>query len=160
MSRLARLLAPAAALLFAVAATSCSTAPKTPKALPTGHHIGEPMAVAETFPLAKLATDPASHFEKTLLVEATITNVCQTRGCWMAVEDAGATTMVRWDGGCGGAYTFPKDAVGKRVLIQGILHPKQLTPEAIAHYEGESAGKPIPKQGYEINTSGVILLDG
>ena len=155
MSRLARLLVPSVALLLSVAA--CSSAPKS---LPSGQHIGEPMAVAESFPLAKLAVDPASHFDQPLLVEATITNVCQTRGCWMAVEDAGATTMVRWDGGCGGAYSFPKDAVGKRVLIQGVLHPKQLTPEAIAHYEGESGGKPVPKQGYEINTSGVLVLDG
>jgi len=155
MPRLARPLVPLAALLLAVAA--CSSAPKS---LPAGHHIGEPIAVAESVPLAKLAGDPASHFDQKLLVEATITNVCQTRGCWMAVEDSGATTMVRWDGGCGGQYSFPKDAVGKRVLIQGVLHPKQLTPEAIAHYEGESDGKPVPKQGYEINTSGVILLDG
>jgi hypothetical protein len=145
----------AAALAIALAGAACSSGPRP---LPAGEHIGEPIAAAEVLPLAALDADPASHFDRTLLVEATIANVCQKMGCWMQVEDAGHTAMVRWESGCGGQYKFPKEAIGKRVVIQGSFYPKEISEADAEHLESESGGKPIPRQGYEINASGVIVV--
>ena len=68
--------------------------------------------------------------------------------------------MVRWDEGCGGQYSFPKDSAGERVLIQASYFPKTTDPAHIAHMESESdVPLDIPEQGHELNASAVIMLD-
>ncbi|MBM4014857.1 MAG: DUF4920 domain-containing protein [Planctomycetes bacterium] len=143
------------ALLPLALAASCRSGPAP---LPEGQHIGEPIATRAVLPLAVVDAEPAKYFEQTLLVEATITNVCVKKGCWMQVEDQGHTAMVRWESGCGGQYKFPLEAIGQRVLIQGSFYPKEISEADAAHLESESGGKPIPRQGYEINASGVVVL--
>ena len=143
----------AVALLALVSA--CSSGPKP---LPAGQHIGEPVAAREVLPLAAVDAEPAKFFKQTLLVEATIVNVCQKMGCWMQVEDQGHAAMVRWESGCGGQYKFPKEAIGQRVLIQGSFYPKEISETDAQHLETESGGKPIARVGYEMNASGVIVL--
>ncbi len=147
-------------LLFASAAlawiaSACSSGPRP---LPAGEAIGEPVAVRDVLPLATVDADPAKYFEQTLLVEATITNVCQKMGCWMQIEDQGHKAMVRWEAGCGGQYKFPKEAIGKRVLIQGSFYPKEISEADAQHLESESGGKAIARVGYEINASGVLVI--
>ncbi|MEM7205917.1 MAG: DUF4920 domain-containing protein [Planctomycetota bacterium] len=129
-------------------------------ATPPGLHIGAPVQKLQIQRLAAVQSEPAAHFERTLLVEAKIAAVCQSMGCWMQVEDGGKTTMVRWEAGCGGQYEFPKDAAGERVLIQGSFYPKIIAKEDVAHLQDE-AGKDvtIPEEGYEMNASAVVLLD-
>src|SRR5262245_49094958 len=70
---------PLASLLL-LAAGSCS---------PMGAHIGDPMQPQESVRLAVVDAAPSQYFEKTVLVEATVKAVCQNKGCWMQVEDAG-----------------------------------------------------------------------
>ena len=100
-------------------------------------------------------------FDKTVLVEARIKAVCQKAGCWMQVEDEGRTALVRWETGCGGKYTFPKDAAGKKVLIQGSFYPKPLSEADAEHMEEEAGSKlTLKRDGYEFNASAVMLIDG
>lgn len=144
------LLAAALALLGA-----CST-----PTLPEGEPIGEPMEAQSIVHFAVVDAEPAKFFDRTLLVEARVVAVCQTAGCWMQVEDEGATALVRWETGCGGKYAFPKDAAGKRILIQGSFYPKELSEEDRAHMEEEAASElTIPEDTYEFNASAVMLLD-
>jgi hypothetical protein len=76
----------------------------------------------------------------------------------MKVEDDGHDAMVRWESGCGGQYAFPKDAVGKRVVIQGSYYPKTLSEEDALHLESEAPdGVTIPRQTYELNASAVLV---
>src|SRR5687768_14136744 len=95
-----------------------------PARLPPGEAIGEPLVRQDSVRFSAVDADPPAYFERTLLVEATVTAVCRMSGCWMQVEDEGRTAMVRWETGCGGQYSFPPGAIGRRVLIQGTLHPK------------------------------------
>ncbi len=127
--------------------------------LPAGERIGEEMVPGKIVRFAVVDANPSAFFERTLLVEATATAVCQTKGCWMQVEDEGRTAMVRWETGCGGQYSFPKDGAGRRILIQGSFYPKTISPEDAEHLQ-EEAGRPleIPLEGYEFNASAVLVL--
>jgi hypothetical protein len=103
---------------------------------------------------------PEKFFKQTLLVEASVKVVCQNKGCWMQIEDNGHNAMVRWESGCGGKYAFPKDAAGKRILIQGSFYPKTISPEDVEHLKQESGGKlSVPSETYEFNASSVRILD-
>lgn len=131
-----------------------------PPTLPPGEAIGELIVQQEALRFAVVDADPAAYFERSLLVEATVRAVCQRVGCWMQVEDEGRTAMVRWESGCGGQYAFPPGAVGRRVLIQGTFYPKTISEEDAQHLEGEAAeGVVIPRDGYELNASAILVLD-
>lgn len=125
-----------------------------------GEAIGEPIVEAEVLPFAKVHDDPEPYFHKTLLVDASVTAVCQRKGCWMQVEDNGRTAMVRWESGCGGKYAFPETAVGKKVVIQGSFYPKTINEEDAEHIASEAAeGVKIAREGYEFNASAVLVRD-
>lgn len=137
-------------------AACASTAPT----LPPGQVVGEPMESREIVAFAVVDANAPAYFDRTVLVEATATAVCQTAGCWMQVEDEGRTAMVRWETGCGGKYAFPADMTGRRVLIQGSFYPKVLSEEDAEHIQAEAAeGVEIERDGYEFNASAVLLID-
>jgi hypothetical protein len=128
--------------------------------LPRGERIGEPLRSTKVLHFAEVAADPALYADRTLLVEGTVTAVCQKAGCWMQIEDGGHTALVRWETGCGGRFTFPKDAAGRRAVVQGSLYPKEISPEDLEHLREEAgASVEIPTDGYEINASAVVLLE-
>lgn len=144
------------AVVFALTSTACRTA----QPLPEGMHVGGSVQAQQRVRFAVVDAEPAKFFDKSLLVEASVVAVCQNRGCWMQIEDDGRKAMVRWESGCGGQYAFPKDAAGKRVLIQGSFYPQKFSDEAIEHMQGETdRAIAIPREGYEFNASAVIVLD-
>lgn len=143
-----------ACVLFALSA--CVVPPQ----LPPGEAIGTPIVRQDAVRFAVVDADPPAHFERTLLVEATVTAVCRMSGCWMQVEDEGRTAMVRWETGCGGQYAFPPGAVGRRVLIQGTLHPKTLSEDELSHLRDEAAQDvAFEADGYEFNASAILVLE-
>lgn len=148
-----------ASLALALSFASCQSTPK-PTELPQGRVIGEEITPRETHRFSVVDATPAKFFDQTVLVEATVQAVCKKKGCWMKVEDEGKVAMVRWESGCGGQYTFPMEAVGKRVLIQGSFYPKKISEEAAEHIQEEASSKvEIPREGYEFNASSVLILD-
>lgn len=154
--RLAGLALAALALTTSFAACSSST-----PTLPPGEAIGQPIAPRAPLALATVQSEPAKYFDQTLLVAATVTNVCRKKGCWMQVADGaekGVEAMVRWESGCGGQYAFPVEAIGRRVLIQGSFYRKQISEADAAHLASESGGQPIARETYELNASGVLVV--
>ena len=146
-------------LTLLLACAACATTSRAPGV--PGEHYGEPLQPREVVAYSVVERAPAEHFEQTLWVEATVTAVCQKAGCWMQVEDGGETAMVRWETGCGGKYAFPRDAAGKRVLIQGSFYPKTISPEDAEHLAEEAGGDVvIPEQTWEFNASAVVVLAG
>lgn len=150
-------------LSAAVLTSACSSTHESPAkaaTLPAGQPYGEAMQAQPSVRFAVVDAEPPKYFNKTLLVEATVKAVCKKKGCWMQVEDEGRTALVRWETGCGGKYTFPMEATGKRVLIQGSFYPKKLTKEDAEHMEEEAGGKmSLPLDGYEFNASSVLVLE-
>ena len=145
--------------LALVLALACTSTPEEP-VLPEGVHIGEAMEAGEIVRFSVVDATPAEFFDRTVLVEADIKAVCAKAGCWMQVEDEGATSLVRWETGCGGAYKFPLEAIGQRVVIQGSFYPKELTQEDREHMQ-EEAGTEVEfrKDPYEFNASAVLILE-
>ena len=132
----------------------------TTQPMPPGVVVGEEIVPQEIVAFATVDADPTAYFERTLLVEATVTAVCENAGCWMQVEDEGRKAMVRWETGCGGKYAFPEDALGKRVVIQGSFYPKTISEEDAQHLEEEAGGDlEIEREGYEFNASAVLLIE-
>lgn len=144
-----------AAVLSGLALLSCASHPP----LPEGLVVGMEMKPREVVHLAVVDAHPAAYRDQTLLIEATVTAVCQKVGCWMQVEDEGARSMVRWESGCGGQYAFPKDLAGRRVLIQGSIYPKTISEPDARHLE-EEAGREIAidRTGSEINASSILIV--
>jgi hypothetical protein len=141
----------ALALALSLTTTACRSG---------GTAIGKPMEERPAVHFAVVDAAPEKFLDQTVLVEATVKAVCQNSGCWMQIEDQGRSALVRWETGCGGEYAFPKDAAGKRVLIQGTFYRKSLSPEEAEHLKKESGGKvELALETYEFNASAVRILD-
>lgn len=146
---------PASLLALPLLLTACQSVPP----LPQGEHVGEEMAEAQVYTFAEVDAEPEAFFERTLLVEATATAVCVSKGCWMQIEDGERTAMVRWEDGCGGRFAFPEDVAGQRVLIQGSFYPTVISPEDVAHLESEAPeGVEFEEEGYEFNASAILVI--
>lgn len=124
--------------------------------------IGEPIQAGEPVKLAAVQADPTAYFEKTILVEATAAAICQARGCWMTITDGeGEPIWVRWSSGCGGKYAFPKDAAGRRMIVQGSFYEKEIDAAAAEHLaaENETIDKDaIVGKTFEMNATGCVVL--
>lgn len=134
--------------------------------LPEGAEaLGEAITVTDPpVALATVRANPEAYFEKTILVEATAQDICQAAGCWMTIVDGdGEPIWVRWASGCGGKYSFPKDAQGRRLLVQGSFYAKEIAPEDAEHIAGESPGMKmaadeIAGRTFEMNATACVLL--
>lgn len=96
--------------------------------------------------------------------KATVTEVCQSKGCWMKLELAnGEKAMVRFkDYG----FFMPKDIAGKEVIVNGLAFVEEMSVEDQQHY-AKDAGKSDteiaqitkPKKTYGFEADGVLLKD-
>lgn len=124
--------------------------------------IGEAVTAGPPVTLAEIRKDPTQYFDRTLLVEATAAAVCQAKGCWLTLTDGdGEPIWVRWSSGCGGEYSFPKDASGKRMLVQGSLYAKTISDADAEHLAGESeslTADEIAGDAFEINATACVIL--
>jgi hypothetical protein len=137
-------------------ALACASRPT----LPPGEVVGMEMQPREIVHLSVIEAKPEPYLNKTLLIEATVVAVCQHSGCWMQIEDRGSRAMVRWEGGCGGEYAFPKDLQGRRVLIQGSIYKKTFTEMDAEHIQAEADREiRIEREGCEVNASSVLRID-
>jgi hypothetical protein len=71
-------------------------------------------------------------------VEGVVLEVCQTKGCWMTMENGDGTKMRVTFKDYG--FFVPKDISGKTVVIEGIAKVTTTTVEELRHY-AEDAGK-------------------
>jgi molybdenum cofactor biosynthesis enzyme len=88
-------------------------------------------------PLAEVLKNPAAFTGKTVRIEAPITAVCQTKGCWMHLGSQQPPVMVKFKDY---AFFVPKDASGRTAIVEGTMTMKQETVEQTKHYL-EDAGK-------------------
>ncbi len=105
-------------------------------------HFGTGITVGETpISLAAALKNADKLTGKTIRVQATITGVCQTKGCWMNLgkpdEKGNPPLFVKFkDYG----FFMPKDASGRLAVVEGQLAFKQETVAETKHYL-EDAGK-------------------
>ena len=100
--------------------------------------------------------------ETTML--ATVSEVCQAKGCWMTLTEEGVEdVMVKFkDYG----FFVPKDIAGRQVIVEGVAYRTVVPVDELRHY-AEDAGKSPeeiaqitePEATVNFLASGVMLLD-
>lgn len=142
---------------FVFAAACSSPSHRTGPAEQHGDAIGEPIVVKQSIVLSVIGARPSSG--ESLLIEGTARDVCTRKGCWMQLEDGGKSALVRWKSGCSGAYAFPADVIGKRVLVQGTVGRAEFSTEEVEHMLEEAQQGLDPRQSsFEIAASAVLVL--
>jgi len=121
-------------------------------------------ATIETAPIkaSDFLADPATHVDKTILVEGTVADVCQKKGCWMVLAEGDKSIRVLTkDHG----FAVAMDSTGQTCRIEGVVKAKEIKADEVAHFESESANKDlIPekkvkgKMTYELVASSVQIL--
>ncbi|MGB5555100.1 MAG: DUF4920 domain-containing protein [Flavobacteriaceae bacterium] len=93
---------------------------------------------------------------------ATVTEVCQSKGCWMKLQlQDGKETMVKFkDYG----FFMPKDIAGKEVIVHGKAFVEAMSVDDQRHYaedggatETEIAQITEPKKTFSFEADGVLL---
>ena len=95
---------------------------------------------------------------------ATVTEVCQSKGCWMKLKlEDGDEAMVKFkDYG----FFMPKDIAGKEVVVNGLAFIEEMSVDEQKHY-AEDAGESkeviaaiiAPKKTYRFEADGVLLKE-
>ena len=123
--------------------------------------LGEDFTAEPVIPVDTLLAQAADWTGKEVVVEATVKEVCQKKGCWhtLATASPDVAIMVRDK-----EYKIflPKDAAGKRVQVRGTFAMVE-TPEDEARHLAEDAGRDPstvvgPQKGYQIDAAGVKFV--
>jgi hypothetical protein len=95
-------------------------------------------------------------------VEGEIEECCQAKGCWMKVKLADGTLMRVTFKDYG--FFVPKDANGKRVVMDGVAFYKETSVERLQHYaeDGGASKEEIakitePETGLAFEAHGVVI---
>ncbi|QDH70351.1 DUF4920 domain-containing protein [Marilutibacter alkalisoli] len=113
---------------------------------------GEPFADGQAVPVSQAITAFEEHAGEPRRFSGRITEVCQTKGCWMMLEHDGQVARVMFGNH---AFYLPKDTSGTAV-VHGVLERKQLTPEQAAHFSADSGkGLAVDPVEYRIVADGV-----
>ena len=131
-----------------------------------GQTFGEPFPVEGGIASSEMVEKMQSQDSMELVVQGTVQEVCQAKGCWMVVasEDSDAEpVMVRFkDYG----FFVPKDIAGRKVIMEGWAFREVTSVDELRHY-AEDAGKSQeeieaikePKDELKFLASGVFVMD-
>lgn len=117
---------------------------------------GAPMPEGEAVSIAAAAADPGAYVGKEAKFSGRITEACQKQGCWVVLEQDGASARVMAkDHG----FAVPKDASGPAVAY-GVLQEEPVSEEHARHLvEDDGASAPAPRELRIVATS-VSLPEG
>ena len=124
--------------------------------------LGESFDVESEIELGKLVSEMDASDSLNAVVEAKVTEVCQSKGCWMKVELPNGESMRVTFKDYG--FFMPKDLAGKTVTMSGVAKKEETDVETLKHF-AEDAGKSEeevaqitePKLDYKFIASGVKL---
>ena len=144
-------------------AAACQSAPETPGTL-----YGEPLTLTEVTPVSAILDAPDAYLGERVLVEGTVVQVCEMRGCWMDVasDREFEKIQIKVDDG---VIVFPMTAKGKSALVEGVVEVLELTyEEAVeaARHRAEEHGEEFdpstvtgPETTYRIRGHGAVITD-
>ena len=128
--------------------------------------LGRPLILSQPQSVRDVLANPDSLVGKAVQVKGKVTEVCQMAGCWMALADleTGKLLRVRVSDG---DIVFPKEAVGKVAVAEGMLTKLTLTKDqavAMARHEAEEQGRKFNpasvKSGsviYQLKGAGAVI---
>jgi hypothetical protein len=138
--------------------TGCAT--KTRAELDGWDSFGASISTEQPLSLSTILAHPEHYDGQTVLLEATIAECCQSKGCWMTLEQGTQSVRVKFlDYG----FFVPMDSAGRTVRLEGVFEIRDVPVEEARHYledagrDEEAATITEPQRSFEIVTSGVLL---
>lgn len=145
---------------LAVFSLDAATAAEAPRSARKGVTYGAGVTAGERSTLD--AVMKAKTFGRSIRITGSVTEVCKVKGCWMMLRDGKTQVRVTFkDYG----FFMPKNLVGRKVALEGVLTEETLTEKDARHY-AEDAGK-SPKEiaaiigdqnEYSFEATGVVVL--
>jgi Domain of unknown function (DUF4920) len=128
--------------LLVVALASLAACTNTENKQPAGDttlaYFGDTITVDGAVPVAQLMAQLSGKDSVKIKLEGTIKEVCQNKGCWMTMSlDSTHEMRVKFKDY---AFFVPKDASGKKVVIDGWAVRDSISVADLRHY-AEDAGK-------------------
>jgi len=123
---------------------------------------GKPLSTKKPLRLQEAIQQPAKYQDEKVLLEGTISDVCQKKGCWLMLSDSDRAIRIKFEG-----YSFfvPKGSRGKKVRAEGRLIQERLSEDMARHYAAEQSTKTDPsnikgpQQVVTFEATGVAILD-
>lgn len=119
---------------------------------------------ADVMSYAELMRELADKDSVSGVVEGTVTEVCQKKGCWMTLEpiEGLAPVSVRFkDYG----FFMPKTLPGNRVIVDGVARKTEVSVADLRHYAEDAGKTPAeiaaitePRVEVELMATGVRVL--
>ena len=125
-------------------------------------NLGDPVDSAGVLPIDTVLASAGDYNGKDVVVEGTVKEVCQKKGCWHTIATASPDVAVMVKDKEYKIF-LPKDSAGKKVHLKGNFAMVE-TPEEEARHYAEDAGKDPstivgPQKGYAIDVAGVKFVD-
>ncbi len=111
---------------------------KETTALETNKKFGGAITPQDTLTLSQVISDFDKYKGKTIVIEATTEKVCEQKGCWMVIKDGShqVRTLFKDYG-----FFVPKDIVGQKVRVQGVMEQKKISAATLRHYKKDEGAK-------------------
>jgi len=129
---------------------------------------GEELTLTETTSISAILADPEAHLGDQVLVEGTVVEVCEMKGCWLALagEQDGDQLRVKVEDG---VIIFPMTARGLPARVEGVMEKLEYTMEEAlerAQNEAEMHGTEFdpstvtgPEVVYQLKGLGAVIGD-
>ncbi len=129
--------------------------------------LGAPLTLKKQTAIASLEAKPADYVGRNVQVKGRVSEVCEEAGCWMNLVDPKSNAKVRIKVK-DGEIVFPKDAVGRLAVAEGIFTKLELTKDQLIaqmKHEAEENNKKFDpatvtegKTIYQIKGAGAVVL--
>lgn len=111
---------------------------------------------------ADLLANPQNYEGKLIKTEGSVTEVCQSSGCWAMISDGTdelrVVTLHK--------FFLPKDCASGNAEIEGTFKVKEITEEQARHYNDEAKNPKVktedikgPQKVYMIEASGILIAE-
>lgn len=114
----------------------------------------EPMPEGPATPVSSALAEFDAHAQGRQKFSGRIVEVCQKKGCWVVLEDAGTSARVMMHDH---QFDVPKDATGPAVVF-GQLSRRELSEAQREHLQGDSAhATEVAEVEYRIDAFAVVI---
>lgn len=137
-----------------------------------GEKYGQDITLKDHTKISEILEKPETFEGKKVLVEGTVVNVCEMRGCWIEISSDKEFETIRVKVN-DGEIVFPMEAKGKKAVVEGEVYSIEIeSKESCSHKEGEGescqaagekkeggccAGKAEMSKVYQIKGLGAVI---
>lgn len=152
-------------LLAITTLVSCSRAQEAKLSQEGANYFGSEISADGAVEIAQVISSFSGADTLDVKIEGVIDEVCQAKGCWMTLQDDDQTSsaFIKFKDY---AFFVPKDAGGKKAIVQGQLYGSLTSVEELRHYaEDKGASKEEiaaivkPEKEIKMMVEGVIIYN-